>query len=440
MISITPPYVTNNPKLNLNNPLTKELVVCWVPLRSGYVDLISGNRADINTAASFPQLITDQIGPTIFAQSSTDRIDGGLIDKLNSDTKIYSAFTYSRLIFSSPSEAVMFAQRDINGNKRFSFGVSDLNDLILKIGTSTFTIATGLDIDDDFQRSVSFSLDGTNARFFIDGIPLGNQDISTATPDPGNIQFSIGNEWQSYPTSNTSTTLPNWRVGPIYAWNKSLSDLEQLSISNDPWQLFEKPNRLFVIVPRNSGHLVSQNSSMAGSGTKVGIGSGNLQSQSSTTSGTGFKTVTASASLQSQNSSTTGSGFKVAGGSGNLQSQNSSTLGFGFKAVKGLGVLQSQNSSSLGNGFKTSRGIGNLKSKSPNTFGSGFKSSVANGNLLSKPSKIVGDGNRVGIGNGILDSQDSSTLGFGFLVKPVDLAKNKQSFIYFKRQQSYVGE
>lgn len=460
MSLIKPSYMFSNVNIDKNNSLTRGLVAAYTRVGNNFYDVV-GNTPTIVQSSTF-----DEVNSTIgsgFITSSTGQtvVDGGKPQQFTPSNKKFSVYT----LFSRPNEsttATIISQRDLNDTANAQYNLKLSGGLLLfQLGSNPVTLLIGNDaFPNDTIRDLSFSVNGNNVRGYSNGKFLTQTDFGATTISNNLTNVGIGGGWKTYPargdfvTKNTSYFL-------ACIWNRTLNDGEFAELHLNPWQLFERPHKLYLFKPTNKGALIAQNASISGTGFKTAFATGSLVSDSPTIAVDGGRLGTATGALTAANSSTDGAGFKTAFASGTLDSNISTINGVGINFSTGTGALvadvitltagggrlgtgivalSSGISALSGVGFKTSVVNISLEAQSVQVSGTGFKTTVNTANLISQESTLDIVGGRFGTGTGSLVSNISQIDGIGNPDAVIFIADRTQRFNYSPRRQSYIEE
>lgn len=227
--------------LNRSHRLAQGLVLAVVPLDFTPVDLVSGQVAR-PIGASVPAITGGNEGVAIAGSAAWKFTDPTLFDAVTSPATIF-------VIGRNPTNA---SEGNIIESSENSFGdgcgfrFDDIN-----MATNSFMLwgdnarpaaassdALGANAELRFHRA-AVTWDGTNIRFYV----RGKLDSSPANTFAANA--NTNRRTRIFADFNEGLTV-NHQACLIYAWNRALSNSEIAALAEAPYQLLDRPHRVFV--------------------------------------------------------------------------------------------------------------------------------------------------------------------------------------------------
>ena len=219
--------------LDVDHPLYSALDELYLPINDRMIGLKSNEFAA--TTGAVPGI--DDIGRHI-DRDDADAIDAGLAPHVNTDGYNLSVVQYYSTTDSNHS---IVARRDgASGTPQWQFAVFTTGNAIeWRIGSTITNIVSGSIPGkwyDGKPHVVGLSVDGSTGYLYRDGIDEGSASVS-GTAGSTDINIGIGNRWQSYPT--TGFGMNDGQIYLTMFFNRALTDFEQKSLSDDPFQLLK---------------------------------------------------------------------------------------------------------------------------------------------------------------------------------------------------------
>ena len=243
-------------KLNRPNPLTRDMI---------YAKSFAGIYKPDAAAQSMPKVVDhlqkittdDRFGKLAYMECSGlsgDYFDTGIAPTWADGDEI----TVCIMSRGTDTDATFVAQREDTttvawqlantiGNTSGGWGWN-----VGSVSQTPTTLESGGSASDGEWHIVHVrALFGTNVQLFVDGVVYNTTPISdTRVPVANAIQMSVGNRWQTYPTTGFEGDIDVAFVG---VWRRRLTAAEIASHAKNPWQVFA-PQRFFV--PMDDGGAV----------------------------------------------------------------------------------------------------------------------------------------------------------------------------------------
>lgn len=137
------------------------------------------------------------------------------------------------------SDHTVVARRDGGSIIQWQWYVSNaLNEITWKIGSTNNVMYSGTPpakYSDGFPHVVGVSVTGSASTLYHDGEIDGS---SAASGTAGSsVNLAIGNRWETYPAAGFG--MDGGKIYSVMFFNRALTDFEQKSLSDDPYQLLK---------------------------------------------------------------------------------------------------------------------------------------------------------------------------------------------------------
>jgi len=241
-------------QIDWSNPITKGLVWCSAPAINSNSELVS------NKPLLFPNAPSET--PTVFQNSFSGRTFAHGQSLPNNTLPITSAFTMAvvgQLNQQLPANVASFVQfypgwvntelrlynNNANGFNVAGFALNGSGGAINAATTLTTTSMFG-------RKFIAISTPETNNQpldIYINGVfnRLSSSGLWTGTTT------QIFNEQAFY----ARTDYPQYFTQIALFWNRRLANVEQVSMSGNPWQLFRPQTRILYSIPSAPANLVA---------------------------------------------------------------------------------------------------------------------------------------------------------------------------------------
>jgi hypothetical protein len=232
-----------NPQIDWNNPIAAGLVFAYVCSSEamGYgedgrsvIQYVNGGGTVLGVRVNTPT------GTGVQAKTSSSYAFGPVQSSVKSG--VYSLFAFG----TGPASGIQSAIDDDDGtNRRFQFRINagkvELNpfysggngNVVSPVALSAYDLATGF--------AMGATVNGTAHAIYQKGVKTTGATLPSVALTP-NASIAVA-------ARKTGTTQA-WLVGGLQLvamWNRALTDAEQASLADNPWQLFKpQPRRLWV--------------------------------------------------------------------------------------------------------------------------------------------------------------------------------------------------
>lgn len=216
-------------EINSNNPLSKGLVLCAVPIPGGFLDLITGMVAFQPTTTSFRKTVRSQDPAVPYNKWVSTKAFFPAQTKLDNVTGPYSIFVDGCLETNASFATVLSSYDSTNGKGMYFFyddSLTVVNTFVLSsfnTGHQNASSVLGAN-SEQFAHRVMVTADGTNWKFYYAGILVRTLAISEL-PAASVLR-------QTYLGDGGSTNL-------VLAWDRALTVQEYAQLWDNPRQVIQ---------------------------------------------------------------------------------------------------------------------------------------------------------------------------------------------------------